>query len=57
MPKSKLAKIYQIAYSTLRKWELKYWKGDRGLRKSSRILGNKCLNTEEIDESQNSKNW
>ena len=37
MAKSKLAKSYKIACSTLRKWELKYWNGDKGMRKSSRM--------------------
>lgn len=43
MAKSKLAKSYKIACSTLRKWELKYWNGDKGMRKSSRIEGSKQL--------------
>lgn len=38
MSKSKLARVYNIAYSTLRKWELKYWKDDRGKKKKSQKL-------------------
>ena len=43
MAKGELAKNYNIAYSTLRKWELKYWNRDQGLRKSLRIEESKQL--------------